>query len=91
VGTYVGVDVYADMIDFLKQNVADPRFGYHHIDVRNERYNPDACPMTDDTDLGVGDRQFDLICLFSVFTHLNPHDYRTMLRLLRRYCGPTGA
>lgn len=90
VGSYVGVDVYAEMIDFLKQNVADPRFEYHHIDVRNERYNPDAPPMTEDTDLGVGDRRFHLICLFSVFTHLAPHDYRTMLRLLRRYVRPDG-
>ena len=82
---YVGVDVYADMITFLRENVADPRFEYHHVDVRNEAYNPDAQPMTVDTDLGVGDSTFDLIWLFSVFTHLAPSDYHTMLRLLRRY------
>jgi SAM-dependent methyltransferase len=90
VGSYIGVDVCAEMIEFLHENVGDPRFEYHHIDVRNERYNPDAPPMTEDTDLGVGDRRFDLICLFSVFTHLAPHDYRTMLRLLRRYVRPDG-
>jgi SAM-dependent methyltransferase len=82
---YVGVDVYADMIAFLRENVADPCFEYHHVDVRNEAYNPDAPPMTADTDLGLGDRTFDLIWLFSVFTHLAPPDYQTMLRLLRRY------
>jgi hypothetical protein len=46
--------------------------------------------MTVDTDLGVGQRKFDVICLFSVFTHLAPHDYVTMLRLLRRYIRPSG-
>jgi SAM-dependent methyltransferase len=85
---YVGVDVYEAMIEFLRENVTDPRFAYHHIDVRNELYNPAAPPMTDGTDLGVGDHRFDVIWLFSVFTHLAPHDYRTMLKLLRRYGRP---
>jgi SAM-dependent methyltransferase len=88
--SYVGVDVYREMVDFLRENVADPRFEYHHIDVHNALYNPDAGPMTEHTDLGVGDRTFDLICLFSVFTHLAPHDYSAMLRLLRRYVRPDG-
>jgi SAM-dependent methyltransferase len=88
--SYVGVDVYHEMIVFLRKSVSDPRFEYHHIDVHNDLYNPDGAPMTADTDLGVGDRTFDIICLFSVFTHLAPHDYGTMLRLLRRYVRPNG-
>jgi hypothetical protein len=36
----------------------------------------------------MGRQQFDLICLFSVFTHLAPHDYVAMLRLLRRHATP---
>jgi SAM-dependent methyltransferase len=88
--SYVGVDVYREMIDFLRENVSDPRFEYHHIDVHNDLYNPGAPPMTEHTDLGVGNRTFDVICLFSVFTHLAPDDYRTMLRLLRRYVRPSG-
>jgi SAM-dependent methyltransferase len=90
VKSYVGVDVYREMIDFLRENVSNPRFEYHHIDVRNALYNPDAPPMTERTDLGVGDRTFDVVWLFSVFTHLAPHDYTTMLRLLRRYIRPDG-
>jgi len=35
-------------------------------------------------------RRFDLICLFSVFTHLAPDDYVAMLRLLRRFIRPDG-
>jgi SAM-dependent methyltransferase len=88
--SYVGVDVYSEMIAFLHEKVTDPRFEYHHIDVKNELYNPDAPPMTETTDLGVGDRTFDVIWLFSVFTHLAPHDYRTMLKLLRRRIRPDG-
>lgn len=85
IGSYTGVDVYGEMIEFLQANVRDPRFEYHHVDVRNELYNSDAPPMTPDTDLGVGDRTFDVICLYSVFTHLSPADYVTMLKVLRRY------
>jgi SAM-dependent methyltransferase len=87
---YVGVDVYCEMIDFLRENVSDARFEYHHIDVHNARYNPDAPPMTEATELGIGDRTFDIIWLFSVFTHLDPDDYTTMLRVLRRYIRPDG-
>jgi SAM-dependent methyltransferase len=84
--SYVGVDVYGEMIEFLSANVTDGR----HIDVRNERYNPGAPPMTEQADLGLGEQTFDIIWLFSVFTHLAPHDYTTMLRLLRRYIRPDG-
>jgi SAM-dependent methyltransferase len=90
IGRYVGVDVYGEMIEFLQESVADPRFEYFHLDVRNELYNPDAQPMTADTDLGIGSRRFDLIWLFSVFTHLNPEDFRSMMHVLRRYVRPTG-
>jgi ubiquinone/menaquinone biosynthesis C-methylase UbiE len=88
--SYTGVDVYGEMIEFLRANVDDPRFQYHRIDVRNELYNPDAPPMTAESDLGVADRTFDVICLYSVFTHLSPADYVTMLKILRRYIRPEG-
>jgi SAM-dependent methyltransferase len=82
---YVGIDVYQEMIEFLRENVDDPRFEYFHINVRNERYNPDGEEISEDTRLPVADRKFDIICLFSVFTHLAPPDYRSMLKVLRRY------
>jgi hypothetical protein len=31
-----------------------------------------------------------VICLYSVFTHLSPADYVTMLKILRRYVRPEG-
>jgi SAM-dependent methyltransferase len=88
--TYVGIDVHREMIDSLRETVDDPRFEYLHIDVRNERYNPDGEVLSEDTALPVGDRTFDVICLFSVFTHLAPPDYRSMLKVLRRHVKPDG-
>lgn len=90
IGSYHGVDVDAEVIAFLQSNNDDPRFTYHHLSVENELYNPDVRRMTAEEDLGCGDRTFDLITLFSVFTHLAPHDYVTMLHLLRRYAAPDG-
>jgi SAM-dependent methyltransferase len=86
---YVGVDVYGEMIEFLRANVHDPRFEYHHIDAHNALYNPGGRPLADAT-MPLAGRTFDLICLFSVFTHLAPDDYQTMLRRLRPHVRANG-
>ena len=82
VGHYTGVDAAARVIDWLSETVKDPRFDFCHLNARNELYNPDGMPLEGFERLPVGDRKFDLICLFSVFTHLDPGDFRSMLRLL---------
>ncbi len=87
---YVGVDAYGEMIEFLQANVTDPRFDFVHVNAHNELYNPTGEIMSEQTSLPIDGQQFDLICLFSVFTHLAPHDYATMLKLLRRFVKPTG-
>jgi SAM-dependent methyltransferase len=90
VGQYVGVDVYREMIEFLQANVDDERLEYFHIDVHNERYNPHGQPLTAETMLPVGDRLFDVICLFSVFTHLPPDEFRALLHVVRRHANTNG-
>jgi SAM-dependent methyltransferase len=88
--SYVGFDVYGKMIDFLRKSVRDPRFEYFHINAYNERYNPKGEVLSEGMELPISGRTFDVICLFSVFSHLAPHDYHTMLKLLRRYVKPDG-
>ena len=90
IGEYVGIDVYAEMIEFLQSSVRDSRFSFHHMNIHNEMYNQNGEPLTAKTKLPVGEKKFDLICLFSVFTHLAPHDYVAMLKLLRPYIKPNG-
>jgi SAM-dependent methyltransferase len=86
IGHYTGVDAGSDVIDWLRTNFSDPRFEFHHLNAHNAMYNPGGRPL-DGFELipGVGERRFDLISLFSVFTHLAPRDYVAMLRLLRRH------
>ena len=88
IGRYVGVDVSREVIGLLCASVADPRFEFHYLDVRNELYNPKGTPLTEYGSLPIGDDRFDLICLFSVFTHLAPDDFSAMLRVLRTHAGP---
>jgi SAM-dependent methyltransferase len=87
---YVGVDVYREMIEFLQATVDDPRFEYYAMDIYNERYNRGGAALTATTEFPIAGRTFDVICLFSVFTHLAPDDYRAMLQVLRRYAAPDG-
>ena len=91
IGRYVGVDVYREMIEFLTANVTDPRLEFVHLDAHNALYNPAGRPLADIAEtLHIEGDGFDVICLFSVFTHLAPHDYVSVLRLMRRFVRPTG-
>ena len=87
---YVGVDVSRDVIEFLRASITDPRFEYFYVNVHNAMYNPEGELLSEDRELPINGRTFDLICLFSVFTHLAPHDFRTMLALLRRFVKTDG-
>ena len=90
IGRYTGIDVSRDVIDWLQANVSDPRFEFHHFDAHNELYNPEGAPLASFELLPTGSVRFDLISLFSVFTHLAPDDFVAMLRLLRRHIKPDG-
>ena len=68
---YVGIDVDGELIDFLQSHVQDPRLQFFRLNTHNRLYNPTGQLLTPDFRLPV-DEQFDAICLFSVFTHLDP-------------------
>jgi len=82
--SYRGVDVFGEMVTHLKEAVNDPRFQYHHHDVHNALYNEGTKASIADVTFPVPDESADLICGFSLFTHLAPTDYRLMLEQSRR-------
>jgi len=88
IGRYVGIDVYEPLITFLRENVADERFAFHHIDFHNERYNPTGHRMTPSSELPLAGETFDVMTAYSVVTHLNPDDTHALLTMLRRYASP---
>ena len=85
IGSYTGLDVYEPAIEFLQSTVKDARFEYHHLDFFNERYNPTGVPMNRTSTFPLGDETFDTIVAYSLFTHLDPEDFETMLRIMRRH------
>ena len=85
VGSYTGIDVSAPVVDFLRSSVDDPRFSFHHVDFHNARYNPGGVKMTPGTILPVGRTDFDVICGFSLVTHLAPDDTESILAITARY------
>jgi SAM-dependent methyltransferase len=88
VGSYTGIDVSAPVVDFLRSSVDDPRFAFHHVDFHNARYNPGGVKMTPGTVLPVERAEFDVICGFSLVTHLAPDDTASVLAITARYAHP---
>jgi SAM-dependent methyltransferase len=91
--SYTGVEVHRPIVDFLKETVEpfDPRFRFIHWDVYNAMFNPGPSPRLESIVESPAAGSFDVIWLFSVFTHLDERDARAMLRLLRRSIRPDGS
>jgi SAM-dependent methyltransferase len=90
VKSYAGVDVNRPLIEYLRREVDDPRFSFLYWDAQNARYNPEGARMTPESSWPV-EGTFDVIWLFSVFTHLDPSDADALLAILRRHVRPGGA
>ncbi|MBL4659151.1 MAG: class I SAM-dependent methyltransferase [Alcanivoracaceae bacterium] len=92
IASYTGIEVNRSIVDYLKVAVEakDDRFKYAHYNIENDMYNKNTkTTMSDLTKLPVVGK-FDLIWLFSVFTHLNIDDTEAMLNLIRLHVEPTG-
>jgi SAM-dependent methyltransferase len=91
VGSYTGIEVYRPIVDFLKTHVEarDARFRFAHWDVRHALFHPEGAVALADAPLPVSG-SFDVIWLYSVFTHLDETDMRAMLRHLRPALRPGG-
>jgi SAM-dependent methyltransferase len=71
-GSYWGFDVSPAAIGWLNENLA-PRLANFHfdlVDARNPRYRPDDGAPAERVSFPYSDRQFDLVCAFGVFMHV---------------------
>lgn len=92
ISSYTGIEVNRPIIDYLKIEVEekDNRFKYIHYNIENDMYNKNSkTTLSDLTRLPVEGR-YDLIWLFSVFTHLNIDDAEAMLLLIRLHVEVNG-
>lgn len=85
VGTYTGMDVYKEMVEYLAENVVETNFTYFRVPFKNEMYNKNGEELSPYSDLPGKISKFDLITLQSVFTHFNPKDFLALLKVLNRF------
>ena len=83
VGRYAGVDVIPECVRYCDEAFDDDRCEFHHLDVRNEMYNPQGAVMPEEVVLPFGDEEFDFVAAGSLYSHLE------RLPVARRYLEET--
>jgi ubiquinone/menaquinone biosynthesis C-methylase UbiE len=92
IAVYRGVDVSQTAINWCKRHIQKrhPNFRFLHINVRNDRYNPKGRKELKDNVLPFDDKSFDVIYLYSVFSHLSEEDVNEYLAEFKRVLTPGG-
>ena len=82
-GSYLGVEVKEVHVRWTTAEITSrfPEFRFVRVDAPNARYNPRG---SEAHRVPVDDESVDLICAFSVFTHMLSDDTVTYLREFRR-------
>lgn len=89
---YRGVDVSKRSIRWCQRHITGrhPSFQFIHIDVKNPRYNPSGRVIDIGFRLPFDNEEFDIIYLYSVFTHMTSEDVRIYLKEFQRLLSPSG-
>lgn len=89
---YCGVDVDENSARWGWQYITckHPNFQFLHIDVENTRYNPEGAQSDGDFAFPFGDGEFDIITLYSVFTHMLTDGVWAYLKEFQRILTPDG-
>ena len=89
---YQGVDVNKEAISWCRKYIErdNPSFKFLHTNVSSARYNPDGEPVSTAFLLPFPDQSFDIIYLFSVFSHMEVEDVKVYLKEFERLLAPSG-
>lgn len=92
VALYQGLDVDAGAIAWGKRYLTPqhPHFLFQQIDVSNSRYNPNGRRLAPGFRFPLADASFDIVFLFSVFSHMVTEDVNIYLEEIRRVLRPGG-
>lgn len=87
-----GVDVAEESVRWGQHYITSehPNFQFVHIDVENRRYNPGGTGKDSAFRFPFEDDEFDIITLYSVFTHMLTDGVRSYLEDFRRILRPDG-
>jgi len=91
-GSYEGFDIVKSGIKWCKKNISKsyPNFKFKHIDLKNDLYNLSTDKEAKNFIFPYKDNEFDLVFLFSVFTHMTPLDVDNYLEQINRVLKPNG-
>lgn len=91
-GRYVGFDVVAEGISWAQDNVttAYGNFEFHHIDYRNQLYNPTGLLEPENAPLPLDPGSVDFLFMTSVVTHLDARDISFYFKEAARLLRPNG-
>ncbi len=89
---YRGIDVSVKPILWCQKYITPvhPSFQFTHLDMHNDRYNPKGHLEAEKLRLSLPDHSFDIIYLYSVFSHLRTEHVRFYLGEFRRLLAPGG-
>ncbi len=90
IGSYTGLEVSAEIVEFLKENVTDLRMSYHHVNTLNRLYNPQGERLDPRGPSPLRDAKFDVVCMFSVVTHQQPQEAIPIFQFLRHHIRSSG-
>jgi SAM-dependent methyltransferase len=85
-GRYDGFDVDAKSIRWAQKNISHrlPNFHFHLADVQNQSYNPRGRTRGAAFTFPYENETFDMVFLFSVFTHMLPADMERYMAEISR-------
>jgi cyclopropane fatty-acyl-phospholipid synthase-like methyltransferase len=88
-GSYVGVDVKQVHVDWCNDQIASrhPSYRFSKMDAANDRYNPSGLSTRQ---IPVDSESRDVVCAWSVFSHMGGEETFDYLREIRRILGPGG-
>lgn len=89
---YRGIDVRLGYIEWCQEFITrkHPGFQFVLVDARNERYSPKGRLISKAFRFPFEGEEFDIIYLFSLFTHMVAEDVRIYLAEFRRLLSPSG-
>jgi SAM-dependent methyltransferase len=91
-GSYDGLEIVQRGVHWCSAKItpAYPHFRFTHANIFNAEYNPGGTVKAAEYVLPYGDASFDVVCLFSVFTHMLTADVERYVAEISRVLRPGG-
>ena len=92
IASYCGIDVNRAYPQWGRRHITrhHSTFQFFHLDVKNDRYNKEGKLHQADVKLPFSNNSFDVIYLYSVFSHLNQKDVEAYLKEFNRLLKSAG-